>query len=222
MNNAWSILYDLDMRTIVILAFSMMLLIGCRCGNDGATNAEKAGLIPGTENPKIKKCQNGAAYIYKEYEIYVEPSPELQGMNIFLYAPEVSDSNPCDLDKRDASHIIGTGETEGNNFFAGVYKNYLFIDQGTGPDQRILSVYDLSRKKLILLTEYSDPELKEGALTYYKTLVPDPGVIENIPCPDAQKWKEQGLTVLYEQKEIFTLDTETRLPIREYRCRAGQ
>jgi len=191
-------------------------------GNDEVTNAEKAGLISGTENPKIKKCQNGTAYIYKEYEIKVEPSPEQQGMNIFLYAPETSGGNPCDIEKKNASHIIGTGETEGSNFFAGVYKNYLFIDQGTGPDQRILSVYDLDQKKLILLTEYSDPKLKDGVLTYYKTLVPDPSVIEEIPCPEAEKWREQALTVLYEQKETFTLNTGRRLPIREYRCRAGQ
>lgn len=182
----------------------MMIFIGCHSGNDEVTNAEKAGLISGTENPKIKKCQNGTAYIFKEYEIKVELSPERQGMNIFLYAPETSDGNPCDIDKKKASHIIGTGETEGNNFFAGVYKSYLFIDQGTGPDHRTLSVYDLTQKKLILLTEYSDP-----------------GVIENIPCPDAEKWREQAHIVLYEQKENFTLNTERRLPIREYRCRSG-
>jgi len=200
----------------------MILFLGCPAGNDKVINAEKAGLISGTENPIIKKCQNGAAYIYKEYEIKVEPSPELQGMNIFLYAPETSGGDPCDIEKKNASHIIGTGETEGSNFFAGVYKNYLFIDQGTGPDHRILSVYDLNQKKLILLTEYSDPKLQNGLLTYYKTLVPDPGVIKNIPCPEAEKWESQGLTVLYEQKETFTLSTARRLPIREYRCRAGQ
>ncbi len=200
----------------------MILFFGCTWGNDKVTNAEKAGLISGTESPKIKKCQNGTAYIYKEYEIKVEPSPELRGMNIFLYSPDISGGDPCDIDKKIASHIIGTGETEGSNFFSGVYKNYLFIDQGTGPDQRILSIYDLTQKKLILLTEYSDPIIEDGVLTYYKTLVPDPGVIENIPCPDAQKWREQALTVLYEQKENFTLNTERRLPICEYRCRAGQ
>ncbi|MCZ6639314.1 MAG: hypothetical protein O6830_05060 [Candidatus Dadabacteria bacterium] len=210
------------MRGSIILLLTMMIFIGCHSGNDEVTNAEKAGLISGTENPKIKKCQNGTAYIFKEYEIKVELSPERQGMNIFLYAPETSDGNPCDIDKKKASHIIGTGETEGNNFFAGVYKSYLFIDRRTGPDHRTLSVYDLTQKKLILLTEYSDPKLQDGVLTYYKTLVPDPGVIENIPCPDAEKWREQAHIVLYEQKENFTLNTERRLPIREYRCRSGQ
>ena len=210
------------MRGSIILLLTMMIFIGCHSGNDEVTNAEKAGLISGTENPKIKNCQNGTAYIFKEYEIKVELSPERQGMNIFLYAPETSDGNPCDIDKKKASHIIGTGETEGNNFFAGVYKSYLFIDQGTGPDHRTLSVYDLTQKKLILLTGYSDPKLQDGVLTYYKTLVPDPGVIENIPCPDAEKWREQAHIVLYEQKENFTLNTERRLPMREYRCRSGQ
>ncbi len=73
-----------------------------------------------------------------------------------------------------------------------------------------------------MYTEYSDPDLKDSILTYYKTLVPDPGVIDNIPCPDAKDWKDKGLTVLYEQKENFDLKTESRTPIREYRCRAGQ
>lgn len=200
----------------------MLLFIGCPSSNDATTSGKKAGLIPGTENPQLKKCQKGTAYIYKDYEIHVEPSPELNGMNIFIYNSEVSEGNPCNLDRTNASHIIGTGETEGNNFFAGIYENYLFIDQETGVDQRILSIYDLKNKKLILFSEYSDPELKDGVLTYYKTLVPEPGVIKNIPCPDASKWTEQGLTVLYERKETFTLESQTRLPVQEYRCRAEQ
>ncbi len=210
------------MRTIIILSISMLLFMGCPSSKDATTSAEKAGLIPGTENPVVTKCPKGTAYIYKNYEIHVEPSPELKGMNIFLYSPEVSGGNPCNLDRTNASHIIGTRETEGNNFFAGIYENYLFIDQGTGVDQRILSIYDLNNKKLVLFTEYSDPDLKDGVLTYYKILVPDPGVIKNISCPDASKWTDQGLTVLYEQKETFTLKSEMRLAVMEYRCRAGQ
>jgi hypothetical protein len=142
-------------------------------------------------------------------------------MNIFLYSPEISQGNPCKVDRKNASHIIGTGETEGNNFFAGVYGNYLFIDQGTGPDLRILSVYDLNNKKLVLYTEYSDAELKDGVLTYFKTLVPKPGIVADILCPDAEKWKKQGLTVLYEQRENFDLNTEMRVTVEDYRCRAG-
>lgn len=209
----------LNMKYFIII---MLCLTGCPAVDSGTTNAEKAGLLPGSDNPAIKECANGKAYIYTDHEIHVEPSPELEGMNIFLYTPEISQGNPCKLDRKNASHIIGTGETEGNNFFAGVYKNYLFIDQGTGADLRILSVYDLAQKKLILLTEYSDAELKDGVLSYYKTLVPKPGVVANIPCPDAENWKNQGLTVLYEQKENYTLGTETRVPVDQYRCRAGQ
>jgi len=210
------------MRTAQLLLIIMLFLPGCTLSNNGTTSAKKAGLISGTENPVIKECAKGTAYIYKDYEIHVEPSPEHQGMNIFLYSPEISNGNPCNLDRATASHIIGTGETEGNNFFAGVYENYLFIDQGTGPDHRILSIYDLTQKKLILFTEYSAPDLKDGILTYYKTLVPDPDVIKNIPCPDAEKWTDQGLTVLYERKEKFTLKSEKILPVRDHRCRAGQ
>lgn len=203
--------------TIILICF----LASCHSANN-TTDAKSADLIPGTQNPTIKECTRGKAYIYDNYEIHVEPSPEQLGMNIFLYKPTVSQGNPCNLDRTNASHIIGTGDTEGNNFFAGLYDNYLFVDQGTSPDQRILSIYDLSKKKLILFTEYSDPILKNGTLTYYKTLVPDPGVIKNIHCPKAAKWTEQGLTVLYEEKETFNLKSEIRLPNREYRCRAGQ
>lgn len=206
----------------MLLLIAILLILGCNSSNNKPTESEKAGLIPGTENPIIKECSQGNAYIYKQYEIQVEPSPDETGMNIFLYSPEVSGGNPCNLDRKTASHIISTGETAESNFFAGLYKDYLFIDQGTGPDQRILSIYNLLDKELILFTEYSSPSLKDGVITFYKTLVPDPGVIENIPCPEAQKWIDQGLTVLYEQKETFTLETKTRAPIREYRCRAGQ
>jgi len=210
------------MRGILLIIISIIILTGCPSSNSGTTDAKKAGLIQGTENPVIKECNSGKAYLYQEYEIHVEPSPELEGMNIFLYSPEMSQGNPCKVDRKNASHIIGTGETEGNNFFAGVYGNYLFIDQGTGPDLRILSVYDLSNKKLVLYNEYSDAELKDGVLTYFKTLVPKPGVVADISCPDAKKWKKQGLTVIYEQRENFDLNTEMRDTVEDYRCRAGQ
>ena len=210
------------MLGILVLIISIIILTGCPSSNSGTTDANKAGMIQGTENPVIKECNSGKAYLYQGYEIHVEPSPELEGMNIFLYSPEISQGNPCKTDRKNASHIIGTGETEGNNFFAGVYRNYLFIDQGTVPHLRILSVYDLSNKKLVLFTEYSDAELKDGVLTYFKTLVPKPGVVADISCPDAEKWKEQGLTVLYEQRENFDLNTEMRVPVEDYRCRAGQ
>ncbi|MEM7009210.1 MAG: hypothetical protein AAF462_08770 [Thermodesulfobacteriota bacterium] len=205
-----------------IFLISLLALLACGGPNKKTISAGDAGLIPGTENPIIKDCAKGKAYLYNNYEIHVEPSPEHWGMNIFLYSPDVSQGNPCTLDRKTASHIISARETGENNFFAGLYKNYLFLDQGTEPEQRILSVYDLATKRLILLTEYSDPALKDGVLTFYKTLVPEPGVIENIPCPKSQSWKDKGLNVLYEQKENYTLETETRLPIREYRCRAGQ
>ncbi len=209
------------MRQLIFIAI-ILILFGCPHTNNDAINAEKAGLVPGSENPIIKECPKGKAYIYKEFEIHVEPSPEAQGMDIFLYAPEISGGNPCGLDRKTASNIISTGETEGNNFFGGIYQNYLFIDQGTGSERRILSVYNLTTKSLILYTEYSDPNLKDGILTYYKTLVPDPGLIDNIPCPDAKEWNEKGLIVLYEQKENFDLKTESRTPIRAYRCSAVQ
>lgn len=216
-------LYSSQMcKKLLVLISTIIVLTACSTGNKGANPDKDNSLIPGTETPVIKKCAKGKAYIYKNYEIHVEPSPSQQGMNIFIYPPEISEGSPCALDRKNASHIIGTGETEGNNFFAGIYKNYLFIDQGTGPDLRILSVYDLGLKKLILFTEYSDPKLKDGVLSYYKTLVPDPGVIEDIPCPDEAKWQDQDLTVLYEQKELFTLKTGTREPERKYRCRPGQ
>ncbi len=219
--NLQGILYDLTMQKELLLV-ALMLFLGCNSSNKEPTDAVGLGFVPGTENPVIKECSVGKAYLYNEYEIHVEPSPDEVGMNIFLYSPKVSDGNPCKLDRKTASHIISTGETEEKNFFAGIYKEYLFIDQGTGPDRRILSIYNLKDKKLILFTEYSSPNLKSGVLTFYKTLVPDPGVIESIPCPDAQEWRNQGLTVLYEQKETFTLETEIRTPVREYRCRAGQ
>lgn len=210
------------MKLSIVIIILFCFLSSCNSTNKTVADAKSAGLIPGTQDPIIKECNKGKAYVYGNYEIHVEPSPEHQGMNIFLYKPEVSRGNPCNLDRTNAAHIIGTGETEGNNFFAGFYQNYLFIDQGTSRDQRILSIYDLSQNKLILFTEYSDPILKDGVLSYYKTLVPDPGVIKNISCPEAAKWTEQGLTVLYEQKETFDLKSETRVPVRDYRCRAGQ
>ena len=80
------------------------------------------------------------------------------------------------------------------DFFSGVYKNYLFIDNGTGLNGRNLKIWSIGEKKVIFDTPYEgDLSIKDDKLNFLKpidlnkTKLPAP-----VNCPDAENWKKEA------------------------------
>jgi hypothetical protein len=180
-------------------------------------------LLPGTDKPEIKQCRDGAAYVYVIYTIYVMQDSDLPGQDIYIYKPAYTPADPCGAGKGEKSFSITTREFGGANFFAGVSGNYLFIDQGTGPSYRTLTIFDMKEHTFPLLAlRYTGARIEQGSLTYYETRDAVRGALDKLPCPEASKWKKQGLGVIYEEKMSFDLTTGTVTSLREYRCSPAQ
>ncbi len=185
-------------------------------GYDG----DKAKLIPGTEKPTTKNCEEGGtAYIYDDYVIYTEASGDFDGANVYIYAPTSGEQDPCKMDRKQAHYWIGVGEYGGVNKFVGKYGNLLFLDQWTGRNFKRLVAINIETKSLVFLDTYTKPEIKDGKLNYFKTLKSKrESVREKIPCPDASKWEAQGKQVLYVEKMSTDLDTMKKTASNEFSC----
>lgn len=180
-------------------------------------------LLPGTDKPAVTNCPDGAAYVYKEYTIYVIQNADFPGQDIHIYKPPSPPGDPCGAGKGEKYFSISSGESGGANFFGGISGNYLFIDQGTGPSYRTLSVFDIMEKKFPLLAlRYSGARIEHGILTYYETRDEVTGALEKIPCPAASEWKKQGLNIIYEEKMSFDLRTGKESSLRQFRCSPAQ
>lgn len=178
-------------------------------------------LFPGTETPQVKQCPPGAAYIYKEYTIYVTETPGSPGQDIHIGKSPAGD--PCGPDKGGQYFTVLASGLGGADYFSGISGDYLFIDQGTGPSYRTLSIFDMRDKTYPLrAVRYADAGIKNGIFTYYETMDEVEGALAKIPCPKAPEWKRQGLDVVYEEQMSFDLKTGRQNSLRHYRCSPAQ
>lgn len=178
-------------------------------------------LFPGTETPQVKQCPSGAAYIYKEYTIYVTETPGSPGQDIHISKSPAGD--PCGPDKGGQYFTVLASGLGGADYFSGISGDYLFIDQGTGPSYRTLSIFDMRDKTYPLrAVRYADAGIEDGTFTYYETMDEVEGALAKIPCPKAPEWKRQGLNVVYEEQMSFDLKTGRQHSLRHFRCSPAQ
>ena len=179
-------------------------------------------LIPGTDTPRVQKCGSDTVYRYSEYTIYTVPSDQLPGEDIYVYKTDKKDRDPCKVKDREAlitydNEILGAA-----NFFAGLNLGHIFIDQGTGPTFRGLSIYELDNNKLVFFSNYTDLVLADGTLTYYASIHPREFFHAKNACNQMGKWTEQGLSTHYQRQYTFNLVTGEKKPVDKYRCMPGQ
>jgi hypothetical protein len=179
-------------------------------------------LIPGTDKPRIQKCSRGTVYQYNEYTIYTKPSKKQAGESIYVHDTDKKDKNLCKVKNLKPLRSYDNKILGGANFFAGLYLDYLFIDQGTGPSYRGLSIYDLKDNKLLFFTNYADPVLSDGTLTYFETIQPSEFFEAKKSCTKSGHWKRDGLRVYYQRQNTYKLDTGKKQWLDKYRCVPGQ
>ncbi|MEW6144583.1 MAG: hypothetical protein AB1598_06140 [Thermodesulfobacteriota bacterium] len=187
-------------------------------GGEDAPAPPSVSLLPGTDTPEAAVCPDGAAYVYREYTIYVRQTADTPGRDIDVYKPSEKVADPCGAVKGARYYSVPAGAADAG-FFAGVSGRYLFIDQGTGPSYRTISILDMREKTYPLrAVRYSDAKIEDGVFTYYETRDEIEGALAKIPCPEASEWKQQGLGVEYEEKISFDLETGKLTPLRVFRC----
>jgi hypothetical protein len=178
-------------------------------------------VVGNSEAPKIIKLKdNIICYSYRKYAVIVSPTDEVgEDIKIIAKLGASDESFLSDLKKAPVYFKV----PEGDNFFYGIYNDFMFIDSGTGPDPRGLDVFDLSQKKKVFSGSYSQPIAldKDQRLVYYEEV--DEKKLKKKPdCPEAEEWKNNNLGIAYEEKVSLDLKTLKIARSGQLRCAARQ
>lgn len=161
--------------------------------------------IKGGDRAKVEETKIGRTYIYPQAKITVTSSEDGVGEEI---------------------HVVSTGKTdtfwieniEAHHFF-GIKNDFLFIDNGTGPNGRTIVVYDLKTRQNIHEARYEkDISLNESKMTYLAPIDTRNIRLRDSVCPDKDKWEKQGLSAGYAQYVEFDFKTQEATQTGNYSC----
>ena len=177
--------------------------------------------VGGTEAPVAhQKKKQGECYAFKKYVVFTTETEDGVGEDIRIALRGESSGAKQLCDDKSAKTYF-TIKNDDSNFFFGLFEDYLFVDIGTGPEPRGLSVFDLSRKKKIYDASYNTP-IKIGAgatLDFWMPLEKD---LPKKQCPQAKKWEAQGLGFGFERRVILDLKTLKERTLGQPRCTPRQ
>ena len=108
-------------------------------------------------------------------------------------------------------------ETE---FFLATTTNYLLIDNGTAPDPRGLTFFDLNKCEKVFSTRYSKPiDISNDSVTYWEPISTKPN---NINCPNLATWKSSGLGAAIESHVTIDLKDLSKKDLNQFLCAPTQ
>jgi len=210
------------MRVIPLLILIITML---SCNNPGGNepgSPEQQFGFPGTDETEIVNCSGGSAYVYDDYVVYTTRSEGYPGYDIYVFDVAGEPADPCGMDTAKAYLAITAKDAGGSNFFSGVYEDYLFIDRGTGPSHRMLNVFDMNTRRVLIFTEYTEASVSDDVLTFWDTVQKRDILEGKVSCPEAAEWNKQGLEAVYERKTTLDLKTGLKKPSGDYRCSPAQ
>jgi hypothetical protein len=146
---------------------------------------------------------------YQNYKVRIEQTKEGNGEVTRVF------------DKSGAEVMVDANDS--NCFFHGLAFDHVFIDKGTGPDGRILKIYDLKKKKMGYQGLYCIEAIvyDTGSLWFYS---PVADAIANPKpfCNNGDDWVKQGLAVGYAQRKMYNLPSGSVITKSEFKCYSKQ
>lgn len=118
----------------------------------------------------------------------------------------------------DSVHAIFESKQNWETFYLDFKYPYLFLDSGTGPDPRGLTIIDVILQKTVLSTGYSDPIefIDSSTISYWSERN------DTEKCEECAKWAAQGLGCAIEDKVLYNFRTQTITTTKESRCASRQ
>lgn len=101
-------------------------------------------------------------------------------------------------------------------YFYGIYKNYLFLDEGTGIIRNLM-IFDLTDHCFIYSSQYKNPlSLKSDSLFYAYPFPQTREIFDTFPkCPDSlKKFNQYG----YSKERIFILKSRKSITTGKIKC----
>ena len=186
------------MRTILTIIFSLFIL-ACTA----QINYGHIWKIRGTNEYRIEKDEKYRVWLeYPLYNVILESKPNRAGEKITVVYYLESDT------------VLSI--QAGPIHFYGIYKNYLFIDRGTG-SIRGLTIFNLNSQSFVFSTTLSRPPiLKSDSLFFDYPIFDANNYPANFPeCPDSIK--KYGLYGYCEER-IFILCNMELIKTGKFKC----
>lgn len=137
-------------------------------------------------------------------------------LGTFLY---LNKSHPLSYDQKIQKCNFSIKESEAEFFLAST-TDFIFVDQGTAPPPRGLSVYNLNSCSVVFKDQYSRPfDVKGNEVTYWSPVAES---VTNTNCPKKSEYESQGLGAGIESYVSLDLTTIKKTVIGESRCGARQ
>ncbi len=107
-------------------------------------------------------------------------------------------------------------DNESASYILALEGNYLLIDSGTGPDPRGLSVYDITKGKIVFSDKYSQPvDIKNNSISYWAQSSEEANPIN---CPKYNEYKGFGGSAVITAHVSLNLSNLTKTDLGEKRC----
>ena len=187
------------MVLLITILLSSLQVVGPQTGERQSNPS--FGLISGTEIPERYRSEKHECYVYERYVVFEVRLENTSGKSIRVIRRSKDGGTRCDMDEGKEVLFID-GENKANHF-DGLYKNYLFVDSGTGPGFRGLTVYNLLTGAPIYKAMISMRAiLSYPSLTFHKM------TDKTVPCPEANGWKiKYDFGFAFDEKVILDLNT---------------
>ena len=211
---------------ILFAAAAALILLLDSCENKTATigklspepeNKLTPGSLPPGKSDSIvgfRGCESAAyspltadsdEFIYQHYTVKLKRKSDGPGEEITV----VRDSGRADF-------VIPMPEA--GRFF-GIYKNKMFVDAGTGPDNRELFIFDLDKEVQTFNTPYcGELRIAESERLWFMVPVEESEVVKKPECPEKDEWIKNGLKVGYGQRCIFNFMNRSLTRKSEWVC----
>jgi hypothetical protein len=203
------------MKKLILFCLSMLIVASCETQQVGKPTSyqtksvaqlrETPFGIKGADNAKFEETKIGKRYTYSEVQVTVTPSEDGVGEEIHVVS----------LGQKDTFWIENI---EAHHFF-GIKNNFLFVDNGTGPNGRTIVVYDLNSRQNIHEARYEkDISVQSNKMTYLAPIDTRNIRLRDTVCPDKDKWEKQGLSAGYAQYVEFDFQTKQENQTGNYSC----
>jgi hypothetical protein len=172
------------------------------------------GSIQGTETPiKEVEISKDTCSVFNKFIMFfvnAKAGPEAEA-KIFVRKRANKEDFNCNLSKKEDWMTINYGIS---NQFYGIFDRFLFLDAGTGPDVRNLTIYDLAKRKKVYSVDYYEDTLsiEDNGLIFHKDLE----LRYKRPCPDAKKFG--AVDYGFEQNTRLDLYSLDEKPIGKIEC----
>ncbi|HRH46112.1 MAG TPA: hypothetical protein PKY82_30995 [Pyrinomonadaceae bacterium] len=185
--------------------------------------AQDDNFIKGTEKPLYTESKDSNdCLVFEKFvvknEVLKEGKNDFNKIQAFTRNAALSPKENC----QDSGNSIFsyTRKEEINSVENSLLGNWLFVNLSITPDSEILLIFDLISKKKIFEKEHTEwgkgMQISKGKYLLYDEWTKQKGLAKN--CPNAKKWKKEGLGVDWLKPFRLDLQTMKATPFGELQC----